>query len=260
MRHLALVALVLSACGTSPARAPEPVRRASPPGGETRFVEAHPSVACVGETRSPELGSSDPRRIDAAARRASDEGRHREAAVLYYDLATRFAAIPEGLSAAMAYLEALNAVGSKDGRYACYEDMDRDVPTLLATHCTAPRRAAIETCTNLVKIELDMMRLRIGREVAWGEEFPERHERVAETALGLFDAYCAPMLRSLGRDEMRCDELAFDAAMAFLATHHIGRAREVMARMLDPRLHLEQSPLTHLLVCKLHDGGRGRCP
>jgi hypothetical protein len=239
---------LLAACGGPAARTPEPAPPATRPPSPAR--EVRPSVACTGNV-DPRLvadaGSGDATAIAASARRARKADKNAEAAVLLRDLALRFSASPEGIGSVQPYLDALNAHAIKSKRMACYDDMARDVPLFLDEYCRAPIRAeAADTCTVLTKVEVDLLRLSIQKSGG-----ADAYARDGEAYLRIFTTYCVPALLASDKDEMHCDEIAYNAAMAFGAADRQDRAREVAQILLDPRYHLDGSPLAKKLACKL---------
>jgi hypothetical protein len=246
---------LFAACGGPAARPPEPATPVVTPQPSLART-ARPSVACAGEV-DPRLvadaGSGDAAAIAASARRAREANENAEAAILLRDVAIRFPASPEGIGSVEPYLDALNAHAIKSKRLACYDDMARDVPVFLDEYCRAPvRREVADTCTVLTKVQVDLLRLSIQKSGG-----PDTYAHAGEAYLRIFTTYCVPTLLALGKDEMHCDEIAYNAAMAFDTANRQDRAHEVAQMLLDPRYHLDGSPLAKKLACKL--GLRSGC-
>ncbi len=77
----------------------------------------------------------------------------------------------------------------------------------------------------------------------------------AEKYLEILNTYC------IGKNprNVRCDEIAYNAASSFIAATDSMSARSVYAIMLDPKNKMNSSPLTVKLGCKLTGSQSRQC-
>jgi tetratricopeptide (TPR) repeat protein len=171
-----------------------------------------------------------------------------EATILFRDLALHHASEPVGIYAQTFYLEALNVLGSslEPARPACYDDMARDVPTLLGLHCPSPTpKENEERCDVLRSIHRDIVRLDAEALVKEGDRgaSPNAYERAGAMYLKLWEeqgkAVCQAKQNACGR----MDEVLANAARAFQAAHLTERAIETRRLLIDPRYNLSNTAL-----------------
>lgn len=177
------------------------------------------------------------------------EARHWvESGAAFRDVAFRYPDDDVGIYASQLYLESINIIGAQGPRPACYEDMARDVPQLATLYCTTRRKTHEEQCRIFDKIQIDILRLAAERAVEAGDKSSDvaSYRDGAEKYFEVLRAYC---LDKKGAE--RCDELAYNAAMAYLAAGDERAAESVRVLMVDPRNGMDKSPLLKRLTCKL---------
>lgn len=163
----------------------------------------------------------------------------------------------DGIYAVQLYLESLDVLAARAGRPQCYEDMIRDVPPLHDLYCAARRASHEDECVLLERVQSDVLRLQAQSTVDAAEQRGDKagmHDG-AEKYLALVRAECLGGGPSRGGGA-RCDELAYDAAVAFIASGDTDSAEHVKGLMLDPKNGMDKSPLVAKLVCRLG----GPCP
>jgi hypothetical protein len=153
----------------------------------------------------------------------------------------------QGVYGSQLYLELLNQLGAHARRASCFDDIARDVPLLHELYCGARRQKSGDTCALLERIDSEVTRLRAERLEQRGD-----HRAAAEQFLVLLGARCSP-----ARPELRCDEIAFNAAVLFLSANDEPSARNIRTLMTDPKNKMDKSPLVEKLACRL-DGATGR--
>jgi hypothetical protein len=154
-----------------------------------------------------------------------------------------------GIYAVTLYLESLNILGAHGNRPGCYEDMARDVPPLAALYCGTRRSAHEEQCVVLEKVEADIERLAAQRLIERADRDPNDpadYRAGAQKYMSVLSTYCL-----LAKVIDHCDEIAFNAASAFIAAHDMSSAVNVQSLMLNPNNRMDRSPLTKRLTCKL---------
>lgn len=202
-----------------------------------------------------------------ARARAFFEASHwAEAAIGFREVAVDHADLEPGIYASQLYLESLNVLGSEaePPRAVCYEEMAHDVPIFVDLYCkgAAAKRNA-EQCTILRKIHRDIERLS-------AEKLVRRADHEEANAAPLYEeagvAYltlarrCIDEARAAGvpPQQERCDEIAYNAARAFLAARKPDRAAEAAKILLDPRNGMQKTPLAVKLAKDLEVRAAGR--
>ena len=137
------------------------------------------------------------------------------------------------LAAAKEYLEALNAIATKQSRPECFDDMERDVPKLREKLCgpTAADRDG-ETCVLLATVASDIERLHAQRLVEQadrlgGDAAQPLFAKAGAAYVDIFRAHCEePSFeqRPLHGTVAGCTEIVFNAARAFYAAHLSSKA------------------------------------
>jgi len=127
--------------------------------------------------------------------------------------------------------------------------MARDVPRLRELYCQARRSVNAEQCDTLDKVEADIGRLAAQKLVEHADAHPEdpsAYRAGAEKYMSVLQTYCltTKVIRA-------CDEVAYNAASAFIAAHDVDAAIRVRSLMVDPKNGMNKSPLTQRLICKL---------
>jgi hypothetical protein len=183
----------------------------------------------------------------AAARALFTSKKWAEAAPMYRAIAFASPDDPSGIYAAELYLESLNQL-MVAGNKVCFDDMERDLPPLRALYCGARRAKNESECTMLDRIELD-----IGRSRA--QAFSERQDwaSAARMYAALLKTWCMPASQS------HCDEIAYNAAVSFLATGDEASAKRMRAVLADPKNKMDKSPLIEKLDCRIDPASRPSC-
>jgi hypothetical protein len=255
----ALVAVgLVVACGSPPSPLVEPQR---PEKSRRHAVaQAVPAAAparapaCLADVTEADLATD--RRLapdEALYARASEHllaHRYAPAAALFRRVAMEQAPGEAGISATKLYLESLHALGTRAPRPQCFDDMQRDVPTFLTLYCRDPERPQVlDLCTALSDIEADIERLAAQRWLERGDMTGDASafREGGELHLQLFLRRCD----STTPRAARCDEIGFNAAMAFKAGGREDLAREVLALMRTPKYGVAESELTTRLGCRL---------
>ena len=78
-----------------------------------------------------------------------------------------------------------------------------------------------------------------------------------ERDLPLVKAWCMPATQPSSL--ARCDELAYNAAVAYLATGDEAAAKQMRAIMIDPKNKMDKSPLIEKLDCRIDPASRPAC-
>jgi hypothetical protein len=171
-----------------------------------------------------------------------------EAGVALRALAFEHARDDLGGYASQLYLECLNIVGTRAHRAQCYEEMARDVPQLLGLHCGLRRKSNEEPCRVLDAVHLEVEQLQARRAFQDAETSgdPSGYRVSAAKYLELVRRLCIPKATT-----DHCDELAYNAALAFLAADDLGGAAGIRALMVDPKNGMEKSQLLKRLACRL---------
>lgn len=234
------VAIVIVSCGARE----EPVARPEPQvlPSHVEVVEAGPPapVACF-EPRSATAADF------VAARKLFDAKKWAEAAPMFRAIAFGASSDQAGISAAQLYVDALYEL-SREGRKVCFDDMERDVPKLRDVYCAAHRSKNAHECDTLDRIQIDVALTRAEALSAQGDQ-----AKAAAKFLAVAQSWCAPATRS------GCDEIAYDAAVSFLAAGDEASAKRVRALMADPKNKMDQSPLIEKIDCRIDPKSRPNC-
>ncbi len=171
-----------------------------------------------------------------------------EAAVLFRDLAIHRAAEPIGVFAQMHYLESLNVLGSaiEPPRPACYDDMERDVPTLITLYCRDGKdKVNEEPCDVVRRIHRDILQLDAERWVKKGDA--DASESAYASAAGIYlrvwNEYGQKPCEARQPECARMDEILYNAARAYQAAHLVDKAIATRKTLLDPRYNLHLTEL-----------------
>ena len=238
-----IVFLIVASCG---AREEQVVARPEP--------LPKPVVAIVDASAPAPIAEVcfEPRAASAAD---FDEARARFQAQKWPDAAAMFRAIafgassePVGIYAAELYLESLNQLSRE--RKSCFGDMQRDIQKLRDVYCAAQRAKHEDACNIFDRVQIDLGRMR-AEKLAAGEQ----HAQAAAAYLALLQGWCLPAKEPFAR----CDEIAFNAAVSFLATGDEAAAKRVRAMMVDPNNKMDKSPLVEKLDCRIDPTSRPRC-
>ena len=184
----------------------------------------------------------------ARARTYLDAHRWAEAAAAFRPVALGRSDHELGVAAAELYLETLNVMGSH-GTPACLGDMERDVPTLVATYCAGGKgKASAEQCAGLVRVQRDLAWNKAGIDTAAlkGDTSPARArewEAIAETYLRIWTTYGKEACEGRQQGCERMDEVLTNAARAFQAARLLAKAIAVRKVLLDPRENLAGTAL-----------------
>lgn len=245
-----------------------PPEQSARPTPDLRDAGPPPETACFEPT--PGGKPIDAQKLDAAKQVPSEpersfqvarvyfEAEHWvEAAKMYRPIAFEHPDSDVGIYASQLYLECLNVLGTHAHRPSCYADMARDVPGLHDAYCTKRRNQNQEMCETLERIQLDLERLRASRLMEEGAAKGDRtlvHES-GEQFLAMLRAHCMPSTSTA----VRCDEIAYNAAIAFIAAEDDLAAKRVYAMMTDPKNKMDKSPLVPKLECRLDPAKRASC-
>jgi hypothetical protein len=158
-----------------------------------------------------------------------------------------------GVFAAQLYLQCLNQIGAHGRRAPCYDDvLPRDMSALHDLYCGARRSANRGACGELDLVDVDVRRLVAQRLVERADQGDTTlYRKAAEKYAEIVRSSCTPPASSA----MRCDEIAYNAAAAYLAAGDDASARAIRALMLDPKNKMEKSPLVQKLACRLDGAG-----
>lgn len=170
--------------------------------------------------------------VKYARARTYFEAKHwEEAATAFRDIAMNNADRDVGIYAAQLYLESINVLGAQSSRPSCYDDMGADVPKFLELYCTGDKAAKnAEQCTNLNKVQVDILRLKAQKlvEIAdknGGAGALQQYETAGNTYFEMFRKYCQePVSQGQAPQADRCDEIAYNAARSFQAARLIAKA------------------------------------
>jgi hypothetical protein len=266
LNRLCLAAIAVASCGGEPRervtlQAPQTAPRASA-SSHAEMPEPACLAALEGEKpidkktlESAELAKlPEPERSFAVARVYFDSEHWVDAAKTYRAIAFEHADSDVGIYASQLYLECLNQLGVHAGRARCYDDMARDAAALRDVYCAARRSKNEEMCATLEKIQLDVERLRASRLMEEGAAKGDASlvHASGDALLAMLRAHCLPQTSPAAR----CDETAYNAAIAFIASGDEPAAKRVQAMMLDPKNGMSKSPLVPKLECRLDPARR----
>ncbi len=270
LNRLCVAAFVVASCGGEPRervtlQAPQATPRASASARDA----AAPEPACLAalEGAKPidkktlenaELAKmTEPERSFAVGRVYFEAEHWVEAAKTFRAIAFDHPDSDVGIYASQLYLECLNQLGAHAHRARCYDDMARDAAALHDVYCAARRSKNEEMCGMLDKIQLDVERLRASRLMEEGAAKGDVSlvHASGEQLLAMLRAHCLPA----ASPAVRCDEIAYNAALAFIASADEPAAKRVQAMMLDPQNGMSKSPLVPKLECRLDPARRATC-
>jgi hypothetical protein len=182
-----------------------------------------------------------------AARELYNAKKWAEAAAMFRSIAFEASSDRTGIYATELYLDALNQL-LREGHKVCVDDMERDVPKLRDVYCGSQRTKNEDDCKLLDRIQMDLGRVR-----AEALDANDDHAGAAARYLELLKAWCMPATES------RCDEIAFNAAVSFLAAGDEAAAKRVRAIMGDPKNRMDKSVLVEKLDCRIDPTSRPKC-
>ncbi len=170
--------------------------------------------------------------VKYARARTYFEAKHwEEAGSAFRDIALTNADRDVGIYAAQLYLESINVLASQSSRPSCYDDMAVDVPKFLELYCTGDKLTKnAEQCTNLNKVQVDILRLKAQKlvEIAdkqGGNQALGQYEAAGNTYFEMFRKYCQdPLMAGQPTQADRCDEIVYNAARSFQAARLIAKA------------------------------------
>lgn len=146
-----------------------------------------------------------------------------------------------GLEAARLYLARLNELGTKEARTSCFDAMAVDVPKLRERYCRdEPAQRDSESCVLLDKVQVDILRLDAQRLVERADKLGDAaaqplFEKAGTMYLDTYRQYCEQPARNLRTPHVtapHCEEMAFNAARAFVAAHRTVEAVVVYKMMV----------------------------
>lgn len=255
MSWRAAVAIVLVACG--PQLVPGPP--SAPPAGAELTTDA--SDAALPDARVPEASATDGARAFACDRRPSDAGDAAEvlyacarraydgddladAARMFREVAFDHPTSAVATYAAQLYLDCLNRMGDHQ------TDWHAELTTMLGLYCAAGRARHEDDCR---KFELIDAQVRFRAAAALYEQASRDRSDAGMERAG--DAFVALYRHDCGKTVVKCDELLYNAVVAYLAAGKPDRAQATAQIVLDPKNHMSDGPLARKLRCKLGDGG-----
>lgn len=209
-----------------------------------RHVElADASVAPVACFEPRAAGAAD----FVAARELFDAKKWPEAAAMFRAIAFGASSDPAGIFATELYVDALYEL-AREGRKVCFDDMERDLPKLRDVYCAQKRAKNEHECEMLDRIQVDVGCTRAEALFAQND-----YRGAAAKYAELVKAWCMPATQG------QCDEIAYDAAVAFLAAGDEAAAKRVRAIMADPKNKMDKSPLVEKLDCRIDPTSRPSC-
>jgi hypothetical protein len=185
----------------------------------------------------------------ARARRYFEARHWVEAARAFRSIAMSHSDDDTGIFAAQMYIECVNLLGSHAQRPACFDDLAREVPQLKTLYCEGRRSTHEEQCEIFSKIAMSIAMLAAQKLIERADRHPDEPAAYREGGskyMAVLDEYC------LGKSGFEhCDEVAFNAAVAFVAAKDLTAATRLRDLMLDPKNGMSRSPLAKRLVCRL---------
>jgi hypothetical protein len=162
-----------------------------------------------------------------------------------------------GIYGAELYLECLNRVGIKASQRPCYDELARDIAPLIELYCGKRLSAHESSCHLFVQIQLDLERRTDEQLVAVADQSRDAsaYRAAAEAFSRTLHERCMPAPES-----SRCDEIAFNGAMAYLAAGDAASAKSALAVMRDPKNRMNRSALVTRLACRLDPNSSPQCP
>lgn len=154
----------------------------------------------------------------------------------FRDVAIHHADSDAAVFAAQLYLEALNVLGSsvKPPRPSCFDDMTRDVPRLMESHCSEHMKAEnTESCAMLARIECDLQRTGVDKLMskASAQNAGADYERAAAAYLDLWNKRGKQSTENKLPTCGNMDQVLHNAARAFQAAHLLAKAISVWIRL-----------------------------
>ena len=193
----------------------------------------------------------------AKARVYFDHNRFELAAPIFREIALTPGVGERGLYAARLMLECVNILASSaiPPRRSCLALMRSDVQTLLSLYCQKEVEEHKEFCRVLGGVNVDLQRLAAEELVRQADQGASDAEALyregGERYMSLFEELCTAG-RPTGHDGFaaRCDELVYNALMAFRAGGAKDRAAAARAALLDPRNGLDGSELAERVAAE----------
>jgi len=217
---------------------------------DDRFLADHNGAA----TDAPERAELTLRRF-TRARRFFDTNHWHDAAIAFREIAMDRTDPADGSSAATFYVETLDVLAAHTvpPRPSCFSDMADDVAVFVGIYCGTPalERDNHEECRSLRRLARDLGTREaegiVARANATQDVALQRPLFLQAGArfLDLATQCCAESSKNTGPplSEPACDELAYNAGIAFLGGGAVSQARAAQHLMLDPKNHMEKNPL-----------------
>lgn len=147
-----------------------------------------------------------------------------------------------GEAAVERYLDAL-----VQARRGCEAELERDLAAMRARYCPAARNDRF--CSGLSRIAFQ---LRSSIAIRLAES-----DRAAAGAA--FESLFRDACLGGGEKELRCDEIAYNAAISYAGAGDSAKARAMLVLLKDPKNGLTKSPLLPRLECLLTAKDAGAC-
>ena len=218
--------------------------------GEKAMLASFDRFLCVAQPNPADKAAYDSYvEVEYARARTYFEAHHwTEAAAALRPLALARSDHELGIVAAELYLETLNVMGLH-GTPSCFDDMARDVTTLVASYCAAGKsKASADECGRLVRVERDVAWSTAGIDTAKlkGDTSPARAgewKAIAEAYLRIWTTYGKEACEAKQPGCERMDEVLTNAARAFQAARLLAKAIAVRKLLVDPRENLAGTAL-----------------
>lgn len=188
-----------------------------------------------------------------------DANRIEDAGPIFLDVAMNGKTGGAATKAAMLYLECLNVLGreAEPPRMACFDEMVEKVGPLKARHCGAPSKETEKLCPLLMKIEDDLERLKAEELVKKADRSSESERlplfrQAGDVYMALFNRRCAfqrpdvkkkPVAPAGWTADNRCDEIGYNAMLAYVAAHEVSLAQAARAALINPDNRLDKGAL-----------------
>jgi len=180
----------------------------------------------------------------ACARRAYDGEDLAVAARLFREVAFDHPTSSVGVYAAQLYFDCLNRMSDHE------TDWHAEVTTVLALYCGAERAKHVDDCR---RFQLVDAQVRFRAAAALFERASRNRDGAEMERAG--DAFVALYRQDCGKAVEKCDELLYDAVIAYLGAGRRDRAEATAQLVFDPKNRMNDGPIAKKLRCKLGDGG-----
>jgi hypothetical protein len=195
----------------------------------------------------------------ARARTYFEAHQWEEAAAGFRDIALNHSDTDAGIYAAQLYLESLNVMGSnvEPRKPQCIDEMADSLPKIVTAYCDGSKASRnADQCSTLGKIQCDIQRLRAENLVKTAQQGGpgalRQYEEAGNLYLELWKRYGEKVMASGGTPQCdRIEEIIWNGAEAFQASHLILKAIQTRLILLDPKYKMDKTELAKKSTYKI---------